>query len=125
MTPARYGRLRRLPPGQAQYKVWQTMRLYRKQGRAWTPRDLVALCGISKRGANAYVRALLACGYVRLETPVPRRGEAAATYRLISDTGPLAPRVVRGEPIRIYDPNLDQVVPRSGIGDRSSESAAP
>lgn len=114
MSPGRRERLRRLPPGQSHYKAWQTMRLYRKQGRPWSARDLVALCEIGKRGANAYIAALLECGYVRLEAPATAGGAAAALYRLTKDSGPLAPRVVRGERLRLYDPNLDQLVEASG-----------
>lgn len=112
---SRLSKMRHLPEARGQTQLWQTMRVRRKQGAPWTRSDLEALCaGALTRGAmNLYLRTLVRVGYVA--------NSNAGVFRLVRDTGPLAPRALKGDAARIYDPNVDQVV--KACGARGAESS--
>lgn len=99
MPPLHYHRQPR-----ARARAWTSMRvLTRCQGNFTLP-DLVATAAIAESNARHYLRALDRGGYLRrLRKPEPGRASGHALWRLIRDTGPVAPRVRRdGE---ICDPN--------------------
>ncbi len=92
------------------YRLWQTMRLLKKSGTAWTIRQLAALAETGPDNARRFVRVLVDRGYVAVTRP-KREGVLLgdALYRLIRDTGPLPPRIrVDGG---LYDPNTGEELP--------------
>lgn len=103
MARTRWSRAARIDT--ARYRAWQTMRLMRKAGRAWTVRELAALAEAGKRGINVYVRGLARHGYLQQAAgPAGGPGAAGASWRLVRDTGPMAPRLRRDG--GLLDPNL-------------------
>ena len=92
------------------YRAWQTMRLFRKSGTAWSVRQLASLGETSEHNVGAFVRGLMRHGYLAVVRP-KREGVVLGDtlYRLVRDTGPYAPRVrVDGS---LYDPNTGEELP--------------
>lgn len=94
-------------------QMWTAMRGL----KTFTPADLQAHCTADMRvdlaEASAYAQALLRGGYLNVvRTAMP--GVRDATYRLIRDTGPRAPRERRVQ--AIWDPNEAAYAFISGLG---------
>lgn len=94
-------------------QLWTAMRGLRSFG----PLDLVAHCRADLRvveaEASSYAQALLRAGYLRVtRTAIP--GERTATYQLILNTGPQAPRERRIQ--AVWDPNDGAYAYISGLG---------
>ncbi|MCG9722141.1 hypothetical protein [Shewanella sp. Isolate7] len=90
--------------GTGQQCVWQSMRML----RTFTYPDLVATAEVSMSTARTYCSLLQEHGYVKLirtpkHLPNKEREGKVATYRLVKDTGPIAPKR-QGE--GIHDANL-------------------
>uniref|UniRef100_A4WS18 Uncharacterized protein n=1 Tax=Cereibacter sphaeroides (strain ATCC 17025 / ATH 2.4.3) TaxID=349102 RepID=A4WS18_CERS5 len=103
--------------GQIGQQIWTAMRGL----KTFTPLDLAAHCRadlrVDLREASAYCQALLRAGYLRVtRTAVP--GQREATYQLVRNTGPRAPRERRIT--TVWDPNesafayIPGVAPRKG-----------
>lgn len=77
--------------------------------RTFTVPDLTATADASETNTVKYVRGLYRAGYLRCvrQKDSGRRG-GHPVYRLVRDTGPLAPRLQRDG--TTYDPNRHQVV---------------
>ena len=98
-------------------KVAQQMWTAMRGLKSFTPVDLQAHCTPDLRvdltEASAYAQALLRGGYLNVvRTAVP--GVRDATYKLIRDTGPRAPREKRVQ--AIWDPNDAAYAFISGMG---------
>ena len=74
------------------------------QLRRFSLDDLVATAEVTKQHASKYVCKLERAEYVR-KTKAARGPAGNASYQLLRDTGPHAPRF--GEDGRVQDPNLD------------------
>jgi hypothetical protein len=81
--------------------MWQSMRVM----RCFTVAEVMATAEVGASAATKYVRYLLRAGYLRCVV-AKRNGRTGghAQYRLVKDTGPLAPRVGKQA---IRDPNLE------------------
>lgn len=95
-------------------QLWTAMRGLKR----FTPVDLVAHCRVDLRvelrEASAYCRALLQGGYLKvLRTADPSVGREA-TYLLVNNSGPRAPREKRVS--AVWDPNEAAYAFVSGIG---------
>lgn len=93
----------------AEGNMWRVMR-----GRSsFTPTDVAAHANaggveVTVSKARSYCQKLLGIGHLRVrETAIPGRREA--TYSLIEDTGPRAPKLVRLN--GLLDPNTDTFYP--------------
>lgn len=85
--------------------------------KTFTPVDLQAHCRadlrIEPREASSYCQALLRAGYLAVKvTAIP--GQREATYRLIRNSGPRAPREKRVQ--TVWDPNEAGYVYIAGLG---------
>lgn len=94
-------------------QLWTAMRGLKK----FTPLDLKAHCREDLRvdlaEASAYCQALLRGDYLKvLRTAVP--GQRDATYQLVRNTGPKAPREKRVA--AVWDPNESAYAFVSGVG---------
>lgn len=79
-------------------KLWQAMRILTGGSGFFTISQLASVTESSRRAASNYVLRLAAVGYIR------RRGtNRRATWRLLSYTGPHAPRLLRDG--GVYDAN--------------------
>ncbi|MDL3984612.1 hypothetical protein [Shewanella xiamenensis] len=93
--------------GDSQQRVWQSMRILRN----FTYSDLVATAEVSKGIANSFCNLLMRFGYVRqiranpTNLPVQERSGQYAVYRLVKDTGPIAPK---RQDIFLFDANLKE-----------------
>lgn len=91
--------------GAAYEQIWRGMYML----KTFSFIDLVqhASIEISEATAKDYCKRLLAAGYLRVERKAaPHRGQIAK-YRLIRNSGPMAPQVQRVQ--RIFDPNTGLV----------------
>lgn len=92
--------------------MWRTMQKLKE----FTPRDIAAhattdVVNVSDATAQAYCRALMAVGYLRVvEKAVAFNHQA--TYRLIENTGPLPPMIQRTK--QVFDPNTKKAFPVGG-----------
>lgn len=79
------------PPADSErQRMWNTMR----QLKRWDTADLEATADVSKNHAQRFVMALVEVQYVVLVTPAGRgRNGPRAIYRLVRNTGPVAPRI--------------------------------
>lgn len=87
-------------PGLGRARVWNSMR----QLRTFSRPDLEATAEVNDHVAAAYVKALTQGGYLLSVSPYKRGvpgGEEK--FRLVKNTGPAAPRVLRDG--SIFDPN--------------------
>lgn len=94
-------------------QLWTAMRGLKR----FSPVDLASHCREDLRvgvaDASAYCQSLLKGGYLRvLRTAVP--GQREATYQLVVNTGPRAPRERRV--VAVWDPNDGAYAYVSGIG---------
>lgn len=89
-------------------RLWQAMRML----RSFTQGDLVATAEASANHVCKYLSALVRAEYLRVVQP-RRSGVAGgeAHYRLLRDTGPLAPRIGKSG---LLDPNLTPARPEPG-----------
>lgn len=104
-------------PNDRTSKVAQQMWTAARGLKAFSPIDLQAHCTpdlhVDLAEASAYAQALLRGGYLNVvRTAVP--GVRDATYKLIRDTGPRAPREKRVQ--AIWDPNEATYAFISGLG---------
>ena len=85
--------------------------------KVFTPTDLVAHCtpevAAGRDEASLYCQSLLRAGYLTVvQTAIPGRRDAR--YRLVRDSGPLAPRERRVR--AVWDENLGELVYVAGAG---------
>ncbi len=103
--------------GQIGQQIWTAMRGL----RTFTPVDLASHCRadlkVDLREASSFCQSLLKAGYLRVsKTAVP--GQREATYQLVRNTGPRAPRERRITVV--WDPNegdfayIPGMAPRKG-----------
>lgn len=99
----RAGQIKRAPmdPSQGRSRMWQSMRVL----RSFTIADVITSAEVGASAAMKYVGYLRKAGYVRCVVPRERgRTGAHAQFRLVTDTGPHAPRIgAHG----VCDPNLE------------------
>lgn len=114
-TPGARTRVYQRKP-RARDRIWQSMRIL----RSFTIPTLMATAEASETNVMRYVRGLLAASYLYVVKPRDsgRRG-GHAVYRLIRDTGPIAPRLQRNG--TTYDPNKHEVV-TGGVDQRPKEA---
>jgi len=95
-------RKRQYPDSSVRQKIWVSMRIM----RSFTVADLMATAEVSQGAVTSYLQSLRHAGYVR--SSVRRDAERGRmTYRLISNTGPLAPvdwRTIK----TLFDPNTNE-----------------
>lgn len=94
----------------ARYRAWQTMRLFRKQGHAWSAPELAAAVETGIDNLRVYVKGLRRHRYLA-EAGKERTGPTGLMqlWRLARDTGPLPPRLaVDGT---LWDPNTGAEFP--------------
>lgn len=94
---------RKRPPGAGHQRSWTFMRA--RGGEPWCWKDLEAAGGGEKRSINAYIALLRSVGYVELAAPASSGGAAGALYRLINDTGPVAPQKQKDGGVWDYNAN--------------------
>lgn len=87
-------------------QMWRTMRKLRE----FTSRDIALhastdVVQVSDETARSYCSMLMTCGYLRCVRKATARQRA--TYRLVRDSGPLAPQVQRVK--QVFDPNSKTV----------------
>lgn len=88
-----------LPADTKRQRMWKGMRVM----RIFTTADVEATSEVCKEHVKKYVRLLARAGYLKLlKACVHGQTNGHATWQLVRDSGPLAPRVLRG---RIYDAN--------------------
>lgn len=99
--------------GNARYQAWQTMRLWKKAGQAWSVPDLAAVIEAAEvSNLKVYLRGLHRAGFVsQVERANPFR-RRPAKWRLVRDTGPNPPRLRQDG--TVYDPNT-RTVWRDGV----------
>lgn len=111
-----------LPRDSLQQRAWATMRI----APTWTVADLEMIAGRGSPHTQAdlrrYVRALVATGYVEA-LPGCRTGGPGRfrRYRLIGNTGPIAP-VHQRLACRVHDPNTGE---GRDIGEAPCKPASP
>lgn len=95
-------------PGLGNEQMWRAMKMlgtfdYRDLAIAASTDEIA----VRPATAKAYLKHLLRAGYLAVAAPAapPRR---AAVYRLVRNTGPLAPMIQRTD--WVWDPNLAQVM---------------
>ena len=100
--------------GTGQQCVWQSMRIL----RSFNYPDLVATAEVSMSTARTYCNLLMKFGYVRQVKARPnhlpnqqRIGEYAG-FRLVKDTGPLAPKRQKGA---LFDANLNKEIQHDDV----------
>lgn len=87
--------------------MWRTIRIL----GAFSARDVAAHATtgdvkVSEQAAKRYLSFLHRSGYLRVQNKAIRR-RTQTIYRLISNTGPMAPLVQRGK--KVFDPNLGAI----------------
>ena len=85
----------------ARQLLWQSMRVLRE----FTIVDLVTTAESTKRNAQQYVQALTRARYLRQTSTKRSTTLNPARFRLIRNTGPLAPRAGR---TGVLDPNTGE-----------------
>lgn len=98
-------------PG-ARARAWQSMRILRR----FTVADLQITAEIREENTRAFIRPLVAAGFLRVHAP--RKGyRDAAIYQIVRDSGPLAPipwkngEVLDQNTRTIYDNEGNVVIP--------------
>lgn len=87
-------------------QMWRTMRMLKE----FTSRDLALHAStdtvvVNEATAKSYCSMLLTCGYLRCTQKATSSRQAS--YRLIRNSGPLAPQIQRIK--QVFDPNLKEV----------------
>lgn len=101
--------------GNGRWRLWQTARLFRKNGATWTVKELAVLSDVKPSYAHRYVKSMLTFGYLRIARPHRhgKRCDGDALYMLCKDTGPNPPKLtVNGD---FYDPNTDETLQAEDI----------
>jgi hypothetical protein len=82
-------------------------RYWRMMGIAvrFTAQDIAATTETGVRPARAYIVGLVKAGYIQVERQTTYEVGDYTIYRLVKNTGPLAPRLRNDG--TVYDPNLD------------------
>ena len=88
-------------------RMWASMRIM----RVFTARDIGATSECQERSARVFIKALIEAGYARVERETTFEVGDYTSYRLIRNSGPLAPRL-RADGTSILDLNLNQEMPR-------------
>jgi len=89
----------------ARYRAWRSMRILRQ----FTIPDLIATAEIGGSNVGKYLRALKACGYLRVTTPKKDGAKGGyERYRLVKNTGSNQPRCRSNS--TLYDPNTDEEI---------------
>ena len=88
-------------------RMWSSMRIM----RVFTAQDIAATAEGDDRAARAYIKALQQAGYVRVERETTFEVGSYTSYRLLKNTGPLAPRL-RADGKSLLDLNRNEEVPR-------------
>jgi len=94
------------PEHEGRTKSWQSMRILREFSLA----DLQVTAEVTYDSAKKYVRLLERAGYLLRVVRHSGQPGSYARWRLVRDSGPVAP-ILRGglRPDRVYDPNLQEV----------------
>lgn len=94
-------------PGLGNEQMWRAMKMLgffnHRDLSVHASTDEVA---VKTATAKAYLKHLLAAGYLAVATPAA--GSKPAVYRLVKNTGPLAPMIQRTD--WVWDPNLRAVM---------------
>lgn len=88
-------------------RMWASMRIM----RVFTAQDIAGTAEASEPASRAYIHALMQAGYIRVERPTTFEVGDYTSYRLIQNTGPLAPRL-RSDGKSLLDLNRNQEVAR-------------
>jgi hypothetical protein len=94
--------------------LWRSMRIL----RSFTRGQLAAVVEREPGSVSRYVTALHRAGYLR-RTQIIEAGRRGASWRLVRDTGPVAPVLRRNG--TVYDPNNDTLY-REGLRSSSAGS---
>jgi len=86
-------------PSELRRRVWASMRM---SPGGFRITQLAELAAVARKRVERYVNALQRGGYVEI-VGTPKHGWQGQTYRLVRDTGPIAPRVERSV---LLDPNI-------------------
>lgn len=95
-------------PGLGNEQMWRSMKML----GSFTPRDLAVAAttddvAVKVTTAQAYVKHLQRAGYLAVVVPASHGG-GLAVYRLVRNSGPLAPMIQRTD--WVWDPNLRRVM---------------
>lgn len=108
--PRPHGSVLLRPVKGARYRAWQTMRVFRKAGKAWTYRELAAAADAGVDNVRLYVRELEARGIVaRVSRRRPRDPLGDILWKLVRDLGPEPP--IPRKRGGLYDPNSGEELP--------------
>lgn len=91
---------------QGRTRLWQAMRILRE----FTAHELCATCETKIQPVRNFVNQLRIAGFVIVAHKGDRARHVPARYRLIRNTGPKCPALVRGRRV-FFDPNTDQEYP--------------
>lgn len=92
--------MRRVKKGVKQ-SVWSYMR----RNRNFCTKDILAITGIDWSFLKTFIYHLEKVGYLKVQDGSKALKERC--YRLVKDTGPIAPKTAKGE---VYDYNLKQTI---------------
>jgi len=84
-------------------RLWQSMKIR----RTFRVGDIAATTGVGEESAQHFVRFLVRAGYVEVDREHDVHVGEEATYRLVRNTGPEPPIVLKSRQ-QIFDPNLDR-----------------
>lgn len=86
-------------PSEVRRRIWASMRM---SAAGFRITQIAELTSVARKRVERYVNALQRAGYIAI-VGAPKHGWQGQTYRLVRDTGPVAPRVERGA---VFDPNM-------------------
>lgn len=92
----------------ARARAWRSMRIL----RTFTQAELQMTAEIRRANVKFFVARLLDAGYLRIATP-RRGGYSPNRYRLVRDSGPLAP--IPWKNGEVFDPNTRQIWGPGGV----------
>ena len=97
----------------ARYRAWQTMRVFRKSGHAWSVAELCAAAEAGIDNLRVYVANLRRHKYLAKAGAKPTSLTGITPlWRLVRDTGPLPPRIRVDR--SLWDPNTGTELPPPG-----------
>lgn len=103
-------------------RAWQAMRVLRR----FTTADVIMTAEVGESACRKYLRGLALTGFLVLERGrVSGRAGSRDVWRLVRDTGPVAP-IRRWDGTGVFDPNTgDAWVFEDGPNDETPEQAGP
>lgn len=134
MARRKGSRSRAVTVNNGRYKIWQTMRLLKKNGSGFTAADLMAAAEVGEANVGTFLRGLLRYGYVAVtREKISGKRAGDRVYRLVKDTGPMPPRLFR-DGAGLYDPNtgrtlqpsekdITRTLPRAAAGQEQEDGA--